>query len=70
LEDRSGEMRILELFDKYFLILMIIQGFMVSVVDAATFKKKGMKVAAKKAKYLGAITIGLSVVLFIVRNFI
>lgn len=63
-------MRIIELFDKYFLILMIIQGFMVCVVDANSFNKKGMEVAAKKAKYLGAITIGLSVVLFVIRNFI
>lgn len=61
-------MRIIELFDKYFLILMIIQGFMVSVVDATTFKKKGMKATAKKAKYIGVIAIGLSVVLFVIRN--
>ena len=63
-------MRILELFDKYFLLLMIIQGFMVTVVDAASFKKKGMKMAAKKARYLGNITIGLAVILFLVRNFL
>ena len=62
-------MRILELFDKYFLLLMIIQGFMVSVVDVASFKEKGMKEAAKKAKYLGNITIALSVILFAIRNF-
>jgi len=62
-------MRILELFDKYFLILMIIQGFMVTVVDATSFKEKGMNEAAKKAKYLGAIAIGISVILFTMRYF-
>jgi hypothetical protein len=68
LKVRSDDVRILELFDKYFLMLMIIQGFMVSVVDAASFKEKGRKVAAKKAKYLGVIAIGLSVILFTIRN--
>jgi len=58
-------MRIIDLFDKYFLLLMIIQGFMVSVVDATSFKEKGMKKLAKKAKYLGVITICLSVILFL-----
>lgn len=62
-------MRILDLFDKYFLILMIIQGFMVSVVDANSFQEKGMKKVAKKAKYLGIITICLSVILFTIRRF-
>jgi len=60
-------MKISGLFDKYFLILMIIQGFMVCVIDANSFKEKGMKVAAKKAKYLGTITIGISVVLFAIK---
>ena len=63
-------MRILGLFDEYFLILMLIQGFMVSVVDATSFKEKGMKRAAKKAKYLGTITILLSVILFAITKFI
>ena len=60
-------MKVLDLFDIYFLVMMLIQGTVVLIVDARDFKKSGMGVISKKARILGGITIIISIILFILR---
>jgi hypothetical protein len=60
-------MKVLELFDMYFLVMMLIQGAVVFIVDARDFKKSGMGVISKKARILGGLTIIISIILFVLR---
>jgi hypothetical protein len=66
---RSDAMRILGLFSKYFILLMLIEGLIVTVIDSKYYLKNGMDKMSKKAKHIGMITIVLSIVLFAVRTF-
>lgn len=63
-------MKIIDLFDSYFLILMIIQGSIVTIIDPYTFKKLGNATAAKKSRNLGISVLVISVVLFTIREVI
>ena len=63
-------MKILGLFDKYFLLLMLIQGLIVIVIDSKYYLKNGNEKLSKKARYFGGCTIGISIVLFAVGRFI
>ena len=60
-------MKILDLFDKYFLIMMVIQGTVVLAVDARSFKKSDMDTTSKKARTLGWLAIIIAIILFILR---
>ena len=60
-------MRILGLFDIYFLTMMVIQGTVVLTVDARNFKKSGMGIVSKKARILGWFAIIIAIILFILR---
>ncbi|MGV8980012.1 CLC_0170 family protein [Clostridium sp.] len=60
-------MRILGLFDMYFLTMMIIQGAIVLSVDAKSFKNSGNDVIGRKAHILGWLAIIISMILFILR---
>lgn len=60
-------MRILGLFDIYFLTMMVIQGTVVLIVDSKNFKKSGMVIVSKKAHTLGWIAIIIAIILFILR---
>lgn len=60
---------IIDLFDKYFLILMVVLGFLVGIIDSNRFKRNGFKNAARKAKLLGLSAIAISIVLFVVRSY-
>ncbi|MGH4051908.1 MAG: CLC_0170 family protein [Clostridium sp.] len=60
-------MRVLDLFDMYFLAMMLIQGTVVLMVDARDFKKSGMGVISKKARVLGGVAITISIILFVLR---
>ena len=60
-------MRILGLFDKYFLAMMVIQGTIVLTIDARNFKKHGMGIISKKASTLGGFAIVIAIILFILR---
>lgn len=60
-------MKILDLFDMYFLTMMIIQGTVVLAVDARNFKKSDMDITSRKARILGSSTIVIAIILFIVR---
>ena len=60
-------MRILGLFDMYFLIMMIIQGAIVLTVDAKSFKNSGNDIISRKAHTLGGLAIIIAIILFIFR---
>ena len=60
-------MRILGLFDIYFLIMMLIEGTVVLIVDSRFFKKSGMGSLSRKAHTLGWIAIITAIILFIIR---
>lgn len=61
-------MRILDLFDVYFLIMMVIQGSVVLTIDARKFKKSDYDSTSKKARILGSISIIIAIILFILRS--
>lgn len=60
-------MKILDLFDMYFLAMMLIQGTIVLAVDARSFKNSGMDITSKKAITLGWLAIIIAITLFILR---
>ncbi|MFT5873106.1 MAG: hypothetical protein ACI8WT_002048 [Clostridium sp.] len=60
-------MKILELFDIYFLTMMVIQSVIVITVDAGNYKNSGMYTTSAKARTLGWLTIILAIILFILR---
>jgi len=61
-------MKILDLFDMYFLTMMLIQGTIVLTVDSRSFKKSRMDTTSKKARILGFSVIIISIILFILGN--
>ena len=63
-------MRILGLISKYFLILMIIQGFVVGFIDSKTLKKANMKRAANKSKVIGIASIIVSIILYLLKVYV
>jgi len=62
-------MKVLDLFDTYFLVLMIIQGLIVGLYDASAFKKKNAERAGKKARTIGITLIIVAIVLYIAKEF-
>ena len=60
-------MKILDLFDMYFLAMMVIQSTVVLAVDARSFKKAGMGITSKKAGILGWMMILIAIILFVLR---
>ncbi|WP_298845851.1 CLC_0170 family protein [Clostridium sp.] len=60
-------MRILDLFDIYFLIMMLIEGGVVLSVDTKFFKNSGMGMLGRKANTLGRASIIIASILFILR---
>lgn len=58
-------MRILGLFSKYFLALMLIQGFVLAFIDSKSFKRACMKRTANKAKIMGLGSIIISIILYL-----
>lgn len=61
-------MLIIGLFTKYFLLLMVIQGFIVGVFDAKAFYKNNMKETAIKARFIGIGYLVIGIVLFLIRE--
>jgi len=61
-------MLIVGLFTKYFLILMLVQGYIVGILDAKSFYKNNMKKTAIKARFLGIGFMALGIVLFLLRE--
>ena len=62
-------MKVLDLFDTYFLVLMIIQGVIVSFYDSSAFKKKNAERSGKKARKIGITLIIISIALYIAKEF-
>lgn len=60
-------MKIINLFTIYFLMLLVIQGTILSAVDSNNLKKDGMEKASRKAKIIGKCIILLGCVLFTLR---
>ncbi|MBU3159366.1 hypothetical protein KPL37_06315 [Clostridium frigoris] len=60
-------MRILGLFDIYFLIMMLIEGSVVLSVDVRFFKKSGVVILSRKAHILGWASIIIAITLFVLR---
>jgi hypothetical protein len=61
--------RVFGLFDKYFLILMIIQGMILTFYDGGIFKRKDENQSMKQARSIGVSAIILSIALYIVSRF-
>ncbi|KYH34942.1 hypothetical protein CLTEP_11060 [Clostridium tepidiprofundi DSM 19306] len=61
-------MKILDLFDIYFLIMMYIEGFVMIFVDHKKYTREEKHNVANKAKKLGIIMIVLSTILFVARQ--
>lgn len=55
----------LQLFGIYFVIVVIIQGFIVGVIDSRKFARAGEKSTAVKARLISGAMIALAIVLFI-----
>lgn len=62
-------MRVLGLFDKYFLALMIIQGFIL-IMDSKGFFKWNMKDSGRKAKSIGIGIIIIGIVMYLITTYI
>lgn len=60
-------MKIFNLFNMYFLAMMLIQGSVVLTVDSRNFEKSGMDSTSKKARILGWFAIIIAIILFILR---
>lgn len=63
-------MKILDLFGKYFLFLILIQGFILGFFDVKSFEKENLNQLAKKAKIIGRGSIIIAVILFVLRKVI
>ena len=61
-------MRILGLFDKYFLILMIIQG-LILIIDSKGFSNWDMKNISRKSKSIGIGIIVIAFVLYLISTY-
>ncbi|GAA0125909.1 hypothetical protein UT300019_18110 [Clostridium sp. CTA-19] len=60
-------MQLIEKFDLYLLILVIISGSMVFFADAKYFKLKGNYKAYKQARYISGGVMLLTIILFFIR---
>jgi len=60
-------MKILDLFDMYFLAMMLIQGSVVIAVDAKSFRRTSNDNTSKKARRVGFSAIIVSITLLILR---
>ncbi|MFU0824900.1 CLC_0170 family protein [Clostridium sp.] len=57
-------MKIINLFGKYFLALLVIQGAVLSLIDSKELKRSGMIEASRKARVIGNGVTLLGVILF------
>jgi hypothetical protein len=63
-------MRILGLVSKYFLILMVIQGFILAFIDSRSFRRANQKTAANNARLIGRVSIITSIVLYVLAIYV
>ncbi len=62
-------MKIIGLFNKYFVILMVIQGLVLIFVDSKSFNKANMRDIGAKAKFIGIGSIIISISLYFISTF-
>lgn len=62
-------MRLINIFDKYFLILMIIQGSILAFFDSKNFSKRNLRDIGKRAKIMGISSILISFLLYLISVF-
>ncbi|KEI11022.1 hypothetical protein Z957_10105 [Clostridium sp. K25] len=60
-------MKILNLFTVYFLMLLLIQGFVLIMLDSISFENAGMSNASRKARAIGKVIIILGIILYVMR---
>lgn len=63
-------MRVIELFNKYFLFLMIVLSVNASIFEARALLHEGDKRGAKRARKIGIVTFCISIGLFTIRLFV
>lgn len=63
-------MKIVNLFTGYFLALILIQGFILGVIDLKSFQKAGMVRVCKKSKVISIGSIIVGIMVYILRIFI
>ncbi|WP_251861586.1 CLC_0170 family protein [Clostridium sp. Marseille-Q2269] len=59
--------KIIGIFDKYFVILVLIEGFITIFIDAPSFKKSNMIKSYKQARYMGIFIVIVSLILYILQ---
>lgn len=59
--------KVLDLFDKYLVLLVLILGLIVGVHDSKEFKNLNLQNEYKLSRYVVLSMVGLVVILFIVR---
>ncbi|WP_434283999.1 CLC_0170 family protein [Clostridium botulinum] len=60
--------RIIGIFDKYFLILMLIEGGITIFMDAPSFKESNMMKSHNQARWIGIFIITISLILYILQR--
>lgn len=61
-------MQILNVFDKYFLMMMIVLGFVAISADSAVAEKEGNHKKSRIVKALGMVMVAISIALYIIHN--
>ena len=59
---------ILGLFDKYFLLIMVVQGLIVAFYDHKSFKKAQLYNTAKKARIIGLAFVIVWLILYVIAE--
>ncbi|MCR1935615.1 CLC_0170 family protein [Clostridium tepidum] len=60
--------KIIGIFDNYFLILVLIEGFISIFIDAPSFKKSNMIKSYKQSRVIAIFIISISLVLYILQK--
>jgi hypothetical protein len=63
-----GERLLLELIDRYFLILIIVHGLLVGIIDYGRYKKDCQNTLSRKARVISGGIMIIGIALFIVRK--
>ena len=63
-------MKILDLFDMYFLIMIYIEGFVMIFLDYRKYTNENKYSISRKAKKIGIIALMLSTCLFVIRQIV
>jgi hypothetical protein len=61
-------LELLGLFDKYFLILVLIHGLILIITDSRRYKNQGEEGLAKKARLVGSTVCIISIGLFVIAS--